>query len=1142
MSTDPYIEQLNRACAPLPPPRNVNLWNGTAQMGASGPPPLRKSLLYDRPAVQSMIVSRKIILNGTTITGLILGFTLLLAALLPMTTPAASPSAPLHPALAGVQITVDQIVASGFTNPVGVTHAGDGSGRLFVVEQPGTIRIVKDGSALDTPFLDLRSAVITGSERGLLGLAFHPNYASNGQFYVNYTRAGDGATVIARYHVSPADPDLADPDSAQVLLTIPQPYSNHNGGHLSFGPLDGYLYVGLGDGGSGGDPLDHGQNINTLLGALLRLDVDSGTPYAIPDDNPFVDAPGRDEIWAYGLRNPWRFSFDRGTGDLYLGDVGQNEWEEIDAQTADTPGGLNFGWRCKEGSHIYNFGGDCPQQTLIDPIAEYDHTAGRSVTGGHVYRGLAYPALEGRYFYADYVTGKIWSLYKAGNNPPTWSTPELELDTTLNISSFGEDEDGEIYLVDRPGGTLRHLADVNGPTPNLTTSSKRASTPSADPGDTVTYTLQLLNTGGLVPETVQLTDTIPASLTYVPGSLGASEGIVDDAAVPLLTWLGDLADSRTITITYQVTATGQITGSIVNHAHVAAETISPFTLSASIAIPRSVLTTTQRDFLLPGTQPGDLHTSIPPSIDCDTCHNAPIYDRWRGSMMSQAGRDPLMWAALSVANADAPSSGDYCLRCHTPKGWLEGRSHPADGSALQASDIQNGIACNFCHRLVDPVPSTQDEATEIDGPIRAALAWQPPLDYVGSATAIVDPDDHRRGPFSFNLALPYHTAFQTDFFLQQAGDAVTRSRHCGTCHNVDNPVLSRVAEEQEKYLPNASDTPPPDITSGQLFPVERTFDEWLYSDFARGGVQAPQFAASKANGIVESCQDCHLPRAVGTAADAAFNPIPRDCQTTGCLPEHTMVGGNTWTPQLLQMPVWRLSAETEAPFLHDTMQQAQQMLRKAATLTVTLTTSDTVKIATVRVTNHAGHKLPTGYPEGRQMWLNLRAFDASNNLIHESGAYDPSTGQLQRTPDTKVYEVKQAITSELATLLGKPAGPSFHFVLNNTVEKDNRIPPRGYLQSLFNQPGLRPVGANYADGQHWDDTVYTLPADTEQVIVMLYYQTASKEYVDFLQANGGVDGLTLKSLWQSLKSPPELMAWAWQPGHELYLPVLFKGR
>jgi glucose/arabinose dehydrogenase len=227
--------------------------------------------------------------------------------------------------LPDVVITIDEIIASGFVRPVQVTNAGDGSQRLFVVEQPGSIWIVQDRMVVGTPFLDISGLVQCCGERGLLGLAFHPDYKDNGHFYVNYTRKGDGATVVARYSVS-EDPNIADPDSGSILLTVAQPYSNHNGGQLLFCP-DGYLYIGMGDGGSGGDPLNHGQNRDTLLGAMLRIDVDGGTPYAIPPDNPYVGEDGADEIWAIGLRNPWRFSFDRETGDLYIGDVGQNLWE-----------------------------------------------------------------------------------------------------------------------------------------------------------------------------------------------------------------------------------------------------------------------------------------------------------------------------------------------------------------------------------------------------------------------------------------------------------------------------------------------------------------------------------------------------------------------------------------------------------------------------------------------------------------------------------------------------------------------------------------------------------------------------------------------------------------------------------------------
>jgi hypothetical protein len=336
------------------------------------------------------------------------------------------------------------------------------------------------------------------------------------------------------------------------------------------------------------------------------------------------------------------------------------------------------------------------------------------------------------------------------------------------------------------------------------------------------------------------------------------------------------------------------------------------------------------------------------------------------------------------------------------------------------------------------------------------------------------------------------------------------------------------------------DASAPQFDDQELFPIETTFDEWLYSDFARGGVYAPRFAGSKADGIVRTCQDCHMPRATGTAADAAFNPIERDCQTSGCLPEHTFVGGNTWVPQLLQNPDWRLNAQGENEYLNETALQAASMLGKAATLTVTLMTSDTVKIATIRVTNHSGHKLPTGYPEGRQMWLNVKAFDADNQLIYESGAYDLDSGQLTREADIKVYEVKQGLTPELAARLPQSAGESFHFVLNNTVVKDNRIPPQGYSQALYDKPGLRPVGVVYTDGQHWDDTVYSLPLETERLFVSLNYQTASKEYVSFLGRNGGLDGLALKGLWESSKSPPQVMAMAWIPSYDLYLPLIQK--
>jgi glucose/arabinose dehydrogenase len=343
-----------------------------------------------------------------------------------------------------VQLTT---VAEGFDRPIFVTGAGDGSGRLFVAEQVGRIFIVKDGTRLETPFLDITSLVNSNSsERGLLGLAFHPDYANNGLFFVHYSDA-NGDTAIARYH---AEGDTADPDSAAIILWQQQPYANHNGGMIAFGP-DGYLYIGLGDGGSGGDPHGFGQNLGTWLGKILRIDVNANT-YIVPEDNPFVGTEGAlPEIWAYGLRNPWRFSFDRETGDLYIGDVGQNRWEEINFQPGDSTGGENYGWNVYEAEHPFSGGAVSPD--MVMPIAEYGHNMGISVTGGYVYRGSALPDLAGVYFYADYGTAQLWTLYRDADGQ--WQNNEFLSGAAGAISSFGEDDDGELYVVDYAGAILR---------------------------------------------------------------------------------------------------------------------------------------------------------------------------------------------------------------------------------------------------------------------------------------------------------------------------------------------------------------------------------------------------------------------------------------------------------------------------------------------------------------------------------------------------------------------------------------------------------------------------------------------------------------------------------------------------------------
>ncbi len=342
------------------------------------------------------------------------------------------------------------LVAAGLTRPLDLTHAGDGSGRLFVVEQPGVVRVILNGAVQAQPFLDIRERVGSGgNEQGLLGIAFHPRYPENGYFYVNYTDRG-GDTVIARFQVS-SDPQRADPGSETPLLRVPQPYGNHNGGAVVFGP-DGFLYLGLGDGGSAGDPLGNGQALDTPLGKVLRLDVDGGDPYAIPPDNPFQPPDGLAEIWAYGLRNPWRMAFDSLTGDLYIGDVGQNVWEEINHLPGGAPGGANFGWDYREGAHAFE--GTPPSGLqLVEPAAEYSHRVGGcSVTGGQVYRGAGLPEWQGIYLYGDYCSGLIWGLLPAGDGQ---FQEALLFDTGARIASFGLDESGELYLVDLGGAVYR---------------------------------------------------------------------------------------------------------------------------------------------------------------------------------------------------------------------------------------------------------------------------------------------------------------------------------------------------------------------------------------------------------------------------------------------------------------------------------------------------------------------------------------------------------------------------------------------------------------------------------------------------------------------------------------------------------------
>ena len=385
------------------------------------------------------------------------------AAPLPTDTPAPSPTATATsqpptltstpaPAITGFpnpDAFTWRLVSSELRSPLGIANDGDPQ-RLYVVEQAGRIRLIENGQLQPQPFLDIRDRISAGGERGLLGLAFHPRFPENGYFYVNYTDL-DGNTVIARYSANPEDPSQADPESEQRLFHINQPYPNHNGGALAFGP-DGYLYIGLGDGGSQGDPHGNGQSLNAFLGKILRVDVNSPAGYSIPPDNPFAGGSGKPEIWAYGLRNPWRISFDRQTGDLFIGDVGQNTFEEVDVQPGTSHGGENYGWNIMEGFSCYRQN-NCNQAGLTLPVHDYSHQNGRcSISGGVVVRDPSLPEWQGIYLFGDYCSGEVGGLFPAkdSSGQPSWN-PAWLFSGLGSISSFGEGASGEIYLADLNG-------------------------------------------------------------------------------------------------------------------------------------------------------------------------------------------------------------------------------------------------------------------------------------------------------------------------------------------------------------------------------------------------------------------------------------------------------------------------------------------------------------------------------------------------------------------------------------------------------------------------------------------------------------------------------------------------------------------
>lgn len=513
--------------------------------------------------------------------------------------------------------------------------------------------------------------------------------------------------------------------------------------------------------------------------------------------------------------------------------------------------------------------------------------------------------------------------------------------------------------------------------------------------------------------------------------------------------------------------------------------------------------TTLRDVDLAGTQPLEGAVLANPTTDCRLCHgdyDAAIepYATWRGSLMAQAMRDPLFLACLAVAEQDAPSVGDLCLRCHTPGGWQEGRSTDTSGAMLTAKD-REGIQCDFCHRFTDPVYVAGTSPAQ-DVNVLAGVSPLP-LQY-GNGQFISDPGAAKRGPYGDPLVVG-HNSLQSPFHRS--------ANLCGTCHDVSNPVFVHAGGED--YAPNGFDAKHPDQAVRNMKPVERTFSEWQASAFAQGPVTVPGF------GAVSTCQDCHLARVSGAGSNQPGSPVRPD------LPVHDLTGGNTF---ILDALPDIYPGEVNVAELQAAKVRAIATLQKAATLEVTPTYAG----VSVRVTNQTPHKLPSGYPEGRRMWLDVQAYDAQDQLVYESGHYDPATGGLTHDAQAAIYHIEGGLSPGLAAALGMPAGPSFHFVLNDTTFLDNRIPPRGFTNAGFQAVQSPVVGYAYADGQYWDDRAYPLPNAAKTVHVRLWYQATSREYVEFLRDENHTNGRgqQLYDAWVNHgRATPVLMAEATVP-------------
>ncbi len=511
--------------------------------------------------------------------------------------------------------------------------------------------------------------------------------------------------------------------------------------------------------------------------------------------------------------------------------------------------------------------------------------------------------------------------------------------------------------------------------------------------------------------------------------------------------------------------------------------------------------TTLRDVKMNGTQPHQGKALEDPDATCATCHGnfdtavEPWYN-WKGSMMGQSMRDPLFLACLTVAEQDAPSSGDICIRCHSPGGWQEGHSDDTSGAMITAKDRQ-GVQCDFCHSIVD-FNYVSGISPQPDSVVVAGI--DPPLLDYANGSFIMDQQPVRRGPRADSTAP--HAFLESPF--HRSGNI------CGTCHNVSNPVYYDDGSHDLVLTP--FDQNHPDGRVYSMGQVERTYAEWTQSDYANGGVYAPQFAGTKADGMVGKCQDCHMHDVVGEAA--ILGQVRQD------LALHDLTGGNTFVPDII--PDF-FASEVNPAQLQAGKLRARAMLQKAATLEVTPTATG----INVRVTNQTAHKLPSGYPEGRHMWLQIEAVDSGGSTVFSSGAYDSETGDIAHDTQLKIYEIEGGFSPAIASALGLPFGPSFHFVLNDSTFFDNRIPPRGFSNAAFADVQSPVVGYSYPDGQYWDDTEYVLPQEADSVFVSLYYQSTSPGYIEFLRDENTTNtmGQQLYDAWLAQgKNPPELMA------------------